>query len=328
MADIGATRRIGVYVFDGVQLLDVTGPVEVFHAANLFGATYDIGLYSPDGATVLSSAGVGLTVSGATGDAPDLDTLIVAGSDQLPTDPGVAHRLLPSLRPLAERSRRLASVCTGAFLLAEGGYLNGGPATTHWRYADDLRRTYGRVDVQANAIFIRSGNVFTSAGVTAGIDLSLALVEDDCGSEVARAVARELVVFMQRPGGQSQFSVPNSIPVSDASPMRGIVERINSDPTADLSVTTLSRHAAMSTRNFSRRFHAEFSCTPTRYVEQIRLEAARNHLESGVSVTEAARRSGLGSDETLRRLFAKTHGISPSAYQKRFSTTRAALASE
>lgn len=328
MVDIGVTRRIGVYVFDGVQLLDVTGPVEVFHAANLFGASYDVGLYSPDGATVLSSAGVGLTVSSATGDAPDLDTLIVAGSDLLPTDPGVAHQLLPSLRPLAERSRRLASVCTGAFLLAEGGYLNGCQATTHWRHADTLQRRYGLVDVQANAIFVRSGAIFTSAGVTAGIDLSLALVEQDYGSEVARAVARELVVFMQRPGGQSQFSVPNSIPVSDVSPMRGIVERINSDPNADLSVTTLSRHAAMSPRNFSRRFHAEFSCTPTRYVEQIRLEAARNYLESGVSVTEAARRSGLGSDETLRRLFAKTHGISPSAYQRRFSTTRAALASE
>jgi transcriptional regulator GlxA family with amidase domain len=315
-------RRIGVFVFDGVQLLDVTGPVEVFHAASGLGADYDVQLYSPTGAPVTSSAGVGLAVSGATSDCPTLDTLVVSGSEHLPADRSTLDRLLPSLRPLAARSRRLASVCTGAFLLAAGGYLDGKQATTHWRHADQLRAAYPLIEVRPDAIFVRSGSTFTSAGVTAGIDLSLALVEDDYGPDVARSVARELVVFMQRPGGQSQFSVPNSLPVSTVPAMRESVARINADPAADHSVTVLSRLASMSPRNFSRRFHEEFAVTPGHYVEHVRLEAARNYLETGSSVTGAAAKSGLGSDETLRRVFGKAYGVSPSAYQKRFRTTR------
>ena len=322
MAHSVEPRRIGVYVFDGVQLLDVTGPVEDFHAANSLGADYDVRLYSPTGEPVTSSAGVGLAVSGATSDSPALDTLVVSGSELLPVDPSTVDLLLPTLRPLAARSRRLASVCTGAFLLAAGGYLDGKPATTHWRHADRLRAAHPLIDVRADAIFVRSGSTFTSAGVTAGIDLSLALVEDDHGPDVARSVARELVVFMQRPGGQSQFSVPNSLPVSAVPAMRDIAARINADPAADHSVTVLARRASMSPRNFSRRFHGEFTVTPGHYVERVRLEAARNYLETGSSVTDAAAKSGLGSDETLRRVFGRAYGLSPSAYQKRFRTTR------
>jgi transcriptional regulator GlxA family with amidase domain len=264
---------------------------------------------------------VALAVDSSTADAPELDTLIVAGSDQLPRDPWIAERLLPTLRPLAARSARIASVCTGAFLLAAGGYLDGKTATTHWRHADRLREKYPKIDVQVDSIFVRSGSTFTSAGVTAGIDLSLALVESDYGPDLAREVARELVVFMQRPGGQSQFSVPNSIPPSTVPLMRDIVERINADPAADHSLPALARAASVSPRHLSRRFLAEFGVTPAKYVDRVRLEAARSLLEGGHSVTESARSSGMGSDETLRRLFAATYGISPTAYQKRFRST-------
>jgi transcriptional regulator GlxA family with amidase domain len=316
-------RAVGVLVFDGVQLLDVSGPVEVFTAAARFGAGYDVKLYSPDGGSVLSSSGVRLAVDGVVTDAASLDLLVVAGSDALPRDVAVRESLRPSVRLLAERSDRVASVCTGAFLLADAGYLDNRRATTHWRHATTLRDRYPLVDVQPDAIFVRSDSTFTSAGVTAGIDLALALVENDYGQEIARDVARELVVFLQRPGGQSQFSVPTSVPPSAVPAIRKAVNRINSNPTGDLSVAAIARHAGMSTRHLNRRFQSEFGISPARYVDLVRLEAARNLLEAGRTVTESAMSSGLGSDETLRRLFSANYGVTPAAYQRRFRTAAA-----
>jgi transcriptional regulator GlxA family with amidase domain len=314
-------RAVGVLVFDGVQLLDVSGPVEVFTAATKFGAGYEVRLYSPEGGSVLSSSGIRLAVDGTVADAAALDLLVVAGSDVLPLDRAMRDSLRDSVRLLAERSDRIASVCTGAFLLADGGYLDNRRATTHWRHAATLRERYPLVDVQPDAIFVRSDSTFTSAGVTAGIDLALALVENDYGQELAREVARELVVFLQRPGGQSQFSVPTSVPQSTVPAIRKAVNRINSSPTADLSVAAIARHVGLSTRHLTRKFQGEFGISPARYVDLIRLESARNLLESGRSVTESATSSGLGSDETLRRLFSASYGVTPTAYQRRFRST-------
>jgi transcriptional regulator GlxA family with amidase domain len=198
-------------VFDGVELLDVAGPSEVFGETNAGGARYAVTLCSPDGASVTTSTGVRLVVDTRADEARPLDTLLVPGSDGFPVR-SLSPEILTALSRLARRARRIASVCTGAFVLAEAGLLDGRRAATHWRYRDTLARRYPTITLEPDAIFVQDGDVFSSAGVTAGIDPSLALVEADHGAEFARAVARSLVVFMQRPGGQSQFSVPARTP--------------------------------------------------------------------------------------------------------------------
>lgn len=313
---ICSARHVGIFVFDGVQLLDVTGPAEVFHAAG-----YALKLYSSDGNDVTSSAGVRLAVHGAADDAPVLDTLILAGSDTLPGSRLLLTSLQPALLTLAKDARRIASVCTGAFLLAEAGYLDGLKATTHWRFAPQLRRQYPRVAVEEDSIFIGSGRIFTSAGVTAGIDLALALVEDDQGAAAAREVARQLVVFMRREGGQSQFTSPGEVQRTADDDLRKIIDAVRANPTAGHSVTDLARRVGLSTRQLARKFHAEWGSPPAKVVGAVRLEVARQMLEAGHSVTSAAMRSGLGSDETLRRLFGAAYGVAPGAYQKRFRST-------
>lgn len=309
-------RHVGIFVFDGVQLLDVTGPAEVFHAAG-----YALKLYSPDGNDVTSSAGVRLAVHGAAFDAPVLDTLILAGSDTLPGSRPLLTALQPALLTLAKDARRIASVCTGAFLLAEAGYLDGLKATTHWRFAPQLRLQYPRVAVQEDSIFVGSGRIFTSAGVTAGIDLALALEEEDHGAAAARDVARELVVFMRREGGQSQFASPSETQRTADAGLRNILDAVRANPAAGHSVTDLARRAGLSTRQLARKFQAEWGSPPAKVVAAVRVEVARQMLEAGHSVTSAAMRSGLGSDETLRRLFGATYGVAPGAYQKRFRST-------
>jgi transcriptional regulator GlxA family with amidase domain len=313
-------RRVGVLVFDGVKLLDVAGPSEVFGEANADGKRYAVTLCSPDGADVTTSNGVRLAVDAPAGGAGPVDTLLVPGSDGFPVKPPRAE-ILTALSTLAPGARRVASVCTGAFVLAEAGLLNGRRAATHWRYAETLARRYPAISVEPDAIFVQDGRVFSSAGVTAGIDLSLALVEADHGADLARAVARSLVVFMQRPGGQSQFSVPARTPRPRTSPLRVVVDRVTADPAANHSVTSLATVAGTSTRQLTRLFRDELDTTPARYVERVRLEAAQALIDAGHTVSSAAARSGLGSDETLRRVFLRHLGISPTAYRHRFATT-------
>ena len=219
------------------------------------------------------------------------------------------------------KTRRLASICTGSFILAQAGLLSGRRATTHWRHARLLARAFPDVSVEPDAIFVRDGQVFTSAGVSAGIDLALALVEDDYGTELVRDVARSLVVYLKRAGGQSQFSVLMEADPPPQSVLRAATDAIAADPGANHSVKSLAAQASLSTRQLTRLFQSELGTTPARYVEMVRIDAARAALDAGRSVTDTAHLVGFGSAETLRRVFVNELGVSPKAYRDRFRTT-------
>ncbi|CRZ14251.1 GlxA family transcriptional regulator [Mycolicibacterium neworleansense] len=320
MAQGAGPREIVIVVFDGMKLLDAAGPAEVFAEANRFGADYRIRIASADGADVTTSIGTTFTVTDRISEIDGVDTVLVSGGDNLvgrPIDPG----LVASLRDLPARTHRLASICTGSFILAEAGLLDGRRATTHWRHTRLLARAYPGISVEPDAIFVRDGDVYTSAGVSAGIDLALALVESDYGTDLVRDVARSLVVYLKRAGGQSQFStlVESDAPAESA--LRRVTEAIAADPTADHSVKNLAALASLSTRQLTRLFQAELDTTPARYVETVRIDAARAALDAGRPVGEAARLAGFGSAETLRRVFVGNLGVSPRAYRDRFRST-------
>jgi transcriptional regulator GlxA family with amidase domain len=313
-----APHRVAFLVYDGVTLLDVAGPAEVFKEANRFGADYQIVLLSPTGDDVTSNLGIRIAVDGAVSSAPAPDTWLVAGSDLYPRSP-VPGALADAARVAAGR---VASVCTGAFILAAAGLLDGKRATTHWKVTHELAARCPTCHVEPDAIYVRDGTTYTSAGVTAGIDLALALVEEDHGPDLARAVARALVVYMQRAGGQSQFSAPleGSPPRSPA--LRKITDRVTANPRDDHSLDELAKHLNVSTRHLTRLFRDELSTTPARYVENIRFDLARALLDQGHTATRAASLAGFPSYESMRRVFARNLSISPAAYQRRFSTTR------
>ena len=312
-------RRVVIVAFPGVQTLDVTGPAEVLRAATkLHPPGYDV--------TVAAMEEVPLRTSTVTL-VPDLplnacrfpiDTLIVAG--------GTGTRraeddeaLIAWLREAAKRSRRVTSVCSGAFLLARAGLLDGRRATTHWASCADLAERYPAVSVEPDPIFVRDGNVATSAGVTAGMDLALALVEEDLGRDVALEAARWLVVFLKRPGGQAQFSAQLAAQTADRAPLRELQAWIPDHLDEDLSVPALANRAAMSERNFARAFRRETGMTPAAYVEAARVESARIALETGdLPVENVARQSGFGTVETMRRAFGRRVGVSPTDYRSRF----------
>ncbi|MEV6555809.1 GlxA family transcriptional regulator [Nocardia sp. NPDC051756] len=311
---------VGILVFPGVTLLDVAGPSEVFTEANRCGANYRITLISPDGAPVRSSTGLRFDVDRAAEEARKLDTLVVPGSEELVTA-ALPPELVRAVTGSAERTPRIASVCTGAFLLAAAGLLDGRRATTHWRHAATLQRRHPDIEVDPDAIFVTDGPIMTSAGISAGIDLTLHLVEQDHGPALARDVARSLVVFLQRPGGQSQFSVPIRTPAPKDNTLRTLLDVIHTDPTRDYTVPVLAALANTSPRQLTRLFRRELDTTPARYLEQVRLEQAQILLDQGHSVTTTAARSGFGSDDTLRRAFQQHLGIAPSTYQHRFTAT-------
>ena len=308
-----------VVVFDGVKLLDAAGPAEVFAEANRFGASYALEIASVDGREVTTSIGTPFSVTRSISSIESVDTVIVAGGDDLvgrPIDPA----LVDALTTVPARTRRLASVCTGAFVLAQAGLLDGRRATTHWRHTGLLARAFPGIGVEPDAIFVRDGDVFTSAGVSSGIDLALALVEMDHGPALVREVARSLVVYLKRAGGQSQFSVLVEADPPPQSPLRAVVDAVAGDPAADHSVASLAVRASLSTRQLTRLFQSELGISPARYVELVRIDFARGALESGRSVSETAGLAGFGSGETLRRVFASHLGISPKAYRERFRT--------
>lgn len=312
-------RRIAFLLFDGVKTLDYVGPAEVFVEANQAVDDYEIVLLSPDGNDVVTSLGGTVSVHAAAGDADEFDTVIVPGSE-LPPREFARGPLVDAAAQLAGGARRVVSICSGAFVLAEIGALDGRRATTHWKFAPELARRYPRVSVDPDAIFIRDGDVSSSAGVAAGIDLALALVEDDHGGGVARQVAQLLLVYLQRSGGQSQFSVPLRARAQPASVVRRATDLVDADPSHPWSVPELARLVAVSPRHLARRFRDELGQSPAEYVGAVRFELARVHLEAGMSVTEAAVQSGYGSSEALRRSFVTRLGISPSQYQRRFRT--------
>jgi transcriptional regulator GlxA family with amidase domain len=323
------SSTVVILAYEGVQLLDVTGPIEVFEAARERGAPYRVLVASPDGSDVLAGSRTRLGADLAFAELPrHIDTLVVPGAPDWRATVADAP-LVATVADVARRSRRTASVCAGAFLLAAAGLLDGRRATTHWELAADLARTYPLITVDADAIFVGDGPIHTSAGITAGIDLCLALVEADHGAELARDVARHLVVFMQRPGGQAQFSVRLDLATTTESPLRHVLDDIVHDPTADHSLEALSERAGFSVRHLMRVFQRELGVTPGRYVEGVRLEAAKARLQrSDESLATIARAAGFGSDETMRRAFWRELSSTPAAYRERFRTTGAAADSE
>jgi transcriptional regulator GlxA family with amidase domain len=311
---------VAVVVFDGVKLLDVAGPAEVFAEANRFGASYRLVVASVDGADVTTSIGTRFAVTARIDDIEKADTALISGGDDLVGRP-IEPTLVAAVARLRSRSRRIASICTGSFILAGAGVLTGRRATTHWRHAGLLARAYPEVSVEPDAIFVRDGDVYTSAGVSAGIDLALALVETDHGADLVREVARSLVVFLKRSGGQSQFSAAVEARPPTRSALRAVTDAIAADPAGDRSVKALARQASLSERQLTRLFHTELGTTPARYVEAIRIDAARAALDAGSSVADAAAVAGFGSAETLRRVFTTELGVSPKAYRDRFRST-------
>ncbi|MFE0473606.1 GlxA family transcriptional regulator [Streptomyces sp. NPDC058947] len=312
-----AQRTVLAVLFDGVQSLDVTGPVEVFAGAELLApGTYRIRTASLDGAPVRTTSGLTLVPDAPLAAAPDPDVLLVpGGAGGLRPDP----RLVDWVREYGPRAGRLVSVCTGATVLAAAGLLDGRRATTHWAYCDRLARDHPAVDVDPDPVYVRDGHVATSAGVTAGIDLALALVEEDLGRDAALTIARHLVVFLRRPGNQAQFSAPLAAQTARREPLREVQRHIVERPDADLSVESLAARARLSPRHFARAFRAETGMTPGRYVDRVRLEHARRLLEDTTDgIEEISRASGYGTPEAMRRAFLKALGAPPAEYRRRF----------
>ncbi|WP_406175993.1 GlxA family transcriptional regulator [Streptomyces sp. NBC_00996] len=312
-------RTVLVVLFDAVQSLDVTGPVEVFTGAeNYRDGSYRIRTASLDGTPVRTSSGLALVPDHSLADAPAPHTLLVpGGAGTRRPDP----RLTDWLREHGPRAARLVSVCTGALLLAGAGLLDGRRATTHWAYCDKLARDHPAIQVDPDPIYVRDGQVSTSAGVTSGIDLALALVEEDLGREAALAIARHLVVFLRRPGNQAQFSAQLAVQTAQREPLREVQQWITEHPGDDLSVESLATRARLSPRHFARAFRTETGMTPGRYVEQVRLEHARRLLEDTADgIEEISRASGYGTPEAMRRAFIKTLGSAPAEYRRRFRT--------
>lgn len=309
--------QVVIIAFDGVQGLDVTGPAEVFAAAG-----HPVTVVSSDGGPLRTSSGLTLVPHGDLRSLDDvtIDTLVVAGGDGTPGALGDAD-LIGWLRETAPRCRRVASVCSGAFLLAEAGLLDGKRATTHWSVCDLLARRYPAVTVDAEPIYVRDGDVWTSAGVTAGMDLALALVEDDHGRDEALRIARRFVLFLRRPGNQAQFSAQLAAQTAGRDGLREVQHWVVEHPDAELSVEALADRAGMSPRHFARCFTAEVGVTPARYVETVRLEAARRLLEeTDEGVESVARSCGFGTAETMRRTFVRILRLPPAEYRARFRT--------
>ncbi len=316
------SHHVVMPVFDGIQPLDAVGPHEVFATASALvsGPGYRITTVAARPGPVRATSGLQLVADAALPESGTIDTLLVpggAGARRLARDAG----FVDWLRRAAGRAGRVASVCTGAFPLAATGLLDGLAATTHGRYADELAREFPAVDVQPDAIHLRQGRIWTSAGVTAGIDLALALVEADHDAATAQLVARELVVFLRRPGGQSQFAGPMWSPPAPRPSVRAAQDLIHADPAADLRVPVLAAAVGMSERHFSREFTRLLGTPPGDYVEQVRVDAARQLLESEpVLVSVAATRVGFGTSETMRRAFLRRVGVAPDHYRRHFST--------
>ncbi len=314
-------RKVVILGFPGVQALDLVGPFDVFTGASLLlNGDYEVVVASADGQPVTSGTGLGFVTVKLPDPREPVDTVLLpggAGVDAARADPEV----MDWLRTVAHTARRVVSVCTGAFLAAEAGLLDGCRATTHWAFAGQMQEQFPAVDVDPEPIFVKSSDkVWTAAGVAAGIDLALSLVEDDHGTEVAQTVARWMVLYLRRPGGQTQFAAPVWMPRARRTPIRDVQEAIEAQPGANHNVVELARKAALSPRHFTRVFTDEVGEAPGAYVERIRTEAARRQLEeTDDTVVAIASRCGFGTAETMRRNFIRRIGVSPDQYRKTFA---------
>jgi transcriptional regulator GlxA family with amidase domain len=314
-------RKVVIVGFPGVQALDVVGPHEVFSGASLLTrGGYEVVMASIDGQPVTTATGLAMVSTPLPDPSDPVDTVVLPGG-------GGVHaarsniELVGWIKTVSGIARRVVTVCTGAFLAAEAGLLDGHRATTHWAFAERLASEFPTIDVDPDPIFVRSSEtVWTAAGVTAGIDLALSLVEDDHGTEAAQTVARWLVLYLRRPGGQTQFAAPVWMPRAKRTSVREVQEAIEAEPGGIHSIDELARRAAMSPRHFTRVFTDEVGEAPGQYVERIRTEAARRQLEeTDDTVVVIAARCGFGTSETMRRNFIRRVGISPDHYRKAFA---------
>jgi transcriptional regulator GlxA family with amidase domain len=318
-------RQIEILLFPDAQVLDVTGPAQVFASANTLagrtagGPLYEVSLIAEE-TEITCNSGITLRCIPLPETDSVPDTAIVAGGSGI-TAACQRPALIAWARHRAARARRMASVCSGAFLLAEAGLLDGRRAVTHWHRCDEFAGRFPHVRLERDPIFLRDGPFWTSAGVTTGIDLALAMVEEDHGHALALAIARELVVYLKRPGGQSQFSAPLKLQASDDR-FSDLHAWISANLARPLTLDGLADRAGMSLRSFARHYRQRTGRTPAATVEVLRLEKAQELLETGTSVESAARKCGFGSPETMRRVFQRRLGIGPKDWQERFHDSK------
>ncbi|MEQ8266647.1 MAG: GlxA family transcriptional regulator [Parvibaculum sp.] len=323
-------RRVMMLVYDAAQVLDIAGPIQLLSTAVILpgGApAYDIELVAEERGPVSTTSGLVLRVDRSIEDVSaaelaGLDTLMVTGG-QGSRAAMEDERLLAFVRRAALPARRVVSICTGAVILAAAGLLDGRRATTHWAYAPTMRRRFPSVTVEEDAIYVRDGKFWTSAGVTAGMDLALALIEEDTGREMALTLARQHVMYLMRPGGQSQFSAQLAAQHVEDERLARICAFVVENPRADLSVPALAARAAMSERSFARHFVAETGFTPAQFVERARLDEACRRLADGDhSLDAVSADAGFGAAERMRRAFIRHLGVTPGRYRERFRTAR------
>lgn len=326
-------KRIGFIGYDGVQALDFVGPLESFQAATIDqqdgkpAAGYETVIIAPTEKPFTSETGIIFQPHSSFQKAPPLDTLIIPGGCTLRTT-DISVKIAKWLKPRARNIRRIASVCTGVYALAESGLLNGRTVSTHWKFAKDLSKRFSDLKVDASLLFVRDGKYYTSAGITAGIDLSLALIEEDFGPGVALSVARELVVYLKRTGGQEQFSGPLQFQTQSLNGMADLAAWAHSHLQQDLSVDALAERACLGRRHFNRKFKNTFGVTPANFVETLRLDEARERLAArNTTIEQVGFSVGFQSAKAFRRAFERRFGVSPGAYRNRFTAAADRFAS-
>jgi len=321
-------KQVAIVGFEDMMSLDLTGPLEAFTSARIESPSgrhepcYKVTIAALGAKSFRSESGLRMTASCSLSSLRQVDTLIIPGGRSM-RDPAINAKLADWISRSVREIRRVATVCTGAYGLAATGLLNGRRATTHWMFCRDLAARYPKIKVDANALYIRQGKFYTSAGVTAGIDLSLALIEEDFGPQVALAVARELVVYLKRPGGQEQYSEPLKFQAQSSSRFAELAPWMMAHLGRDLSVERLAEQVCLCPRQFSRRFKCEFKSSPAAFVQRLRLDEARKRLSAAESSVEAVARSvGFQDPDSFRRAFVKRFGVAPSTFRGRFVTGR------
>jgi transcriptional regulator GlxA family with amidase domain len=321
----GPTRNIVMLVYEGVDLVDVSGPLSAFSLVNQMSGqrAYSLEVVANRAGTVMTAAGLELVAGKPFRDNDgEVDTVIIPGCPDPEAEPARDPAMLQWLLDISLRARRVCSVCTGAFILARAGLLDGHRATTHWAFCRELTDAFPNVEVETDPIFVRDGKICTSAGITAGMDLTLALIEEDLGRDWAMTVARSMVLYLRRPGGQAQFSLELRTQISDSKALKGLPQWIVENPEEDLRVDALASRVGMSPRNFARVFTRETGETPAKFAENARVDAAKRRLEySPLPLETLARDLGFRSGERMRRSFQRCLNMTPDEYRRRFQAS-------